>query len=94
MNNTNKEKIETIFEPSSEHEKKRAFRDGDREQMRRVQGELKERIQQGKDSYRRKLEHKLQQNNLQEVWNGMRSITGYKPPGSQTTGGVLNVPTS
>ena len=46
------------------NEKKRAFRVGDREQLRRVQRELKERIQQGKDSYRRKLEHKLQQNNL------------------------------
>lgn len=69
------------------NEKKRAFRDGDREQMRRVQRELKERIQQGKDSYRRKLEHKLQQSNLKDVWSGMRSITGYKPSGSQTIGG-------
>ena len=69
------------------NEKKRAFRDRDREQMRRVQRKLKERIQQGKDSYRMKLERKLQQNNLKDVWSGMRSITGYKPSGSQTIGG-------
>ena len=69
------------------NEKKKAFRDGDRKQMRRVQRELKERIQQGKDSYRRKLEHKLQQNNLKDVWSDLRSITGYKPSGSQTIGG-------
>ena len=71
------------------NEKKRAFRDGDREQMRRVQREVKERIQQGKDSYRRKLEHKLQQNNLKDVWSGMKSIAGYKPSGSQTIGGGI-----
>ena len=69
------------------NEKKRAFRDRDREQMRRVQRRLKERIQQGKDSYRMKLERKLQQNNLKDVWSGMRSITGYKTSGSQTIGG-------
>ena len=34
-----------------------------------------------------KLERKLQQNNLKDVWSGMRSITGYKPSGSQTIGG-------
>ena len=49
------------------NEKKRAFRDGYREQIGRVQRELKKRIQQGKDSYRRKLEHNLQQNSLKDV---------------------------
>ena len=55
--------------------------------MRRVQRELKEWIQQGKDSYKRKLEHKVQQNNLKDVWSSMRSIPGYKPSVSQPIGG-------
>ncbi len=41
---------------------------------------------QAKDNYRRKLELKLQQNNVKDVWSGMRSITGYKQTGSQVTG--------
>ncbi|XP_034021313.1 uncharacterized protein LOC117505886 [Thalassophryne amazonica] len=33
------------------------------------------KITEGKDSYRRKLETKLQQNNMREVWKRMRTIT-------------------
>ncbi|XP_034043660.1 FH2 domain-containing protein 1 [Thalassophryne amazonica] len=48
-----------------------------REELKRVQQELREVIAEGKDSYRRKLEGKLQQNNMREVWSGMRTITGH-----------------
>ena len=42
-----------------------------------MQKELKVKIRESKDIYRRKLENKLQQNNMREVWSGMKLITGY-----------------
>lgn len=42
------------------NKKKRAFRSGDREELRRVQYKLKEKLGGCEDSYRRKLEAKLQ----------------------------------
>ena len=38
------------------NEKKRSFRCGDREELRRVQKDLKYKIQSGKESLRRKME--------------------------------------
>lgn len=55
-----------------------AFRSSDREEMRRIQRELKDKIRDGKECYRRKLESKLSQNNMREVWSGMRTITSYR----------------
>ena len=55
----------------------------------RSQGsELNAKIKEAKDSYRRKLERKLQQNNVREVWSGMRTVTGYRPTGSGVGGSV------
>ncbi|XP_070773775.1 transmembrane 4 L6 family member 1-like [Enoplosus armatus] len=51
----------------------------DKEVKRTIQGELKVKIREAKERYRRKLEWKLQQNNIREVWSGMRTITGYRP---------------
>lgn len=61
--------------------KRRAFRDGNREEMKAIQRELKMKIREAKDKYRRKLERKLQQNNMREVWSGMRNITGFRSNG-------------
>ena len=47
--------------------KKRAFKDGDREELKRVQEELKVRLREAKEEYRRKVEQKLQWNNMREV---------------------------
>ncbi|KAI3356197.1 hypothetical protein L3Q82_017181, partial [Scortum barcoo] len=58
------------------NKKKRAFRAGDREEQRRVQHELRDMLRTCKDNYRRKLEAKLQQNNVRDVWTGMKHITG------------------
>ncbi|XP_065327917.1 natterin-4-like [Pelmatolapia mariae] len=59
------------------NDKKRAFRGGNKEEVRRVQVLLKDKIIEAKDIYRRKLEWKLQQNSMREVWNGMKTITGF-----------------
>ena len=64
------------------NEKKRAFRDGNRDEVRRVQGVLKLNIREAKDNYRRKLENKLRQNNMRDVWSGMRTITRFQKTGS------------
>ena len=55
---------------------KRAFRSGDREEQRSVQRKLRVMLRTCKDSYRRKLEAKLQQNCVRDVWTGMKNITG------------------
>ena len=67
------------------NKKKRAFRSGDREELRRVQHELRDMLRACKDTYRRKLEAKLQQNNVRDVWTGMKQITGYKVSGRQSS---------
>ncbi|XP_041827603.1 uncharacterized protein LOC121631042 [Melanotaenia boesemani] len=63
------------------NEKKRAFRSGDRAELKRVQRELKHSIRESRDNYRRKLEHKLGDNNIRDVWRGMREITGFQRRG-------------
>ncbi|KAK0145656.1 hypothetical protein N1851_015437 [Merluccius polli] len=68
--------------------KKKAFRSGDREEQRRVQQELREMLRTCKDNYRRKLEAKLQQNSVRDVWAGMKHITGMKGKDRQTSGSL------
>lgn len=58
------------------NEKKRAFMSGDREEQRRVQRALKRKIREGKVSYKRRIEQKLQQNNVRDVWRSMNVISG------------------
>ncbi|XP_058504789.1 copine-4 isoform X1 [Solea solea] len=41
-----------------------------------------------KDSYRRKVEQKLRDNNMREVWKGVKTITGHKAKSSTEGGGV------
>ena len=68
--------------------KKRAFRSGDREEQRRVQHKLREVLRTFKDSYKRKLEAKRQQNSMRDVWTGMKNITGMKGEDRQTSGSL------
>ncbi len=56
--------------------KKRAFKNKDPEEMKRAQRELKNCIREAKDSYRKKLERRLQASDMREVWAGMKTITG------------------
>ncbi|MGL4850641.1 MAG: hypothetical protein ACRC28_17250, partial [Clostridium sp.] len=51
--------------------------------MRAIQADLKVKIREAKEKYRRKLEQKLQQNNMREVWSGMKTITGFRSTGSR-----------
>ena len=69
------------------NEKKRAFRSGDRAELKRVQRELKHSIRESKEKYRRKLEFKLENNNTRDVWRGMREITGFQRRGGGTAEG-------
>ncbi|KAI3363579.1 hypothetical protein L3Q82_011590 [Scortum barcoo] len=57
-------------------EKRTAFQSGDRDELRRVQRDLKRKIKECKASYRRKMEDHLQQNNVREVWRGLQAISG------------------
>ncbi|KAK0131578.1 hypothetical protein N1851_033754 [Merluccius polli] len=68
------------------NKKKKAFRDGDGELLKSVQKELRVRLRENKEAYRRKLESKLQQNNIRDVWHGMKTITGFKVKGKQVEG--------
>ncbi|TWW54691.1 hypothetical protein D4764_0239290, partial [Takifugu flavidus] len=64
-------------------EKKRAFVSGDKEELKTVQRELRRKIRQEKDNYRRKMENQLQQNNICGVWKGLKTISGFKEQKSQ-----------
>ncbi|KAI3372209.1 hypothetical protein L3Q82_007061 [Scortum barcoo] len=57
-------------------EKRTAFQSGDRDELRRVQRDLKRKIKECKASYRRKMEDHLQQNNAREVWRGLQAKSG------------------
>ena len=41
-----------------------------------------------KDTYRRRLEAQLQQNNVRDVWTGIKQITGCKVSGRQSSGSL------
>lgn len=56
--------------------KKVALKSEENEKMKKVQIELRKKIKEGKEYYRRRLEKKLQQKNIRDVWSGMRPITG------------------
>lgn len=60
------------------HYKKRAFLQGDEDRVKEVQRQLKVKLRKTKDTYRRKLENHLQQNNMKHVCSGMKKITGFK----------------
>ncbi|TWW55971.1 hypothetical protein D4764_09G0010210 [Takifugu flavidus] len=64
-------------------EKTRAFVSGDKEELKSVQRELRRKIRQEKDNYRRKMENQLQQNNICGVWKGLKTISGFKEQKSQ-----------
>ncbi|KAI4885338.1 hypothetical protein NFI96_001847 [Prochilodus magdalenae] len=63
------------------NKKKRAFRAGDREEVRTTQGELKRTIREAKDRYRR---------NMREVWSGMRTITGFRSSNNRGVEGSVD----
>ncbi|KAI4899408.1 hypothetical protein NFI96_019941, partial [Prochilodus magdalenae] len=57
------------------------------EELKSVQRELKVHLRETKESYRRKVEQKLRENNMSEVWSGMKTITGYMQRTDSATGG-------
>ncbi|KAI3361562.1 hypothetical protein L3Q82_013707 [Scortum barcoo] len=56
--------------------KKKAFKDGDTQELKQIQKELRVQLREEKEQYRRKIEHRMQNNNMREVWEGMKTITG------------------
>ena len=46
--------------------------------MKAAQWVVKRCLNEAKDSYREKVEQKLRENNMREVWEGVRTITGHK----------------
>ena len=59
------------------NKKKRAFGEGNRELLRSLQKQLKVKIRDNKEAYRRTLENKLDLNNVRDARSGMK-ITGFK----------------
>uniref|UniRef100_A0A668VZR6 Coiled-coil domain containing 34 n=1 Tax=Oreochromis aureus TaxID=47969 RepID=A0A668VZR6_OREAU len=62
--------------------KKKAFRSKVKEEMKAAQQEVKRCLREAKDTYRRKVEQKLERNNMREVWNGVKTITGHNTKNS------------
>ncbi|KAI4873839.1 hypothetical protein NFI96_032536, partial [Prochilodus magdalenae] len=67
--------------------KKRAFKNNIQEELRSAHRGLKVQLREAKESYRKKVEQTLRENNMREVWNGMKTITGYKQRTSNATDG-------
>ena len=67
-------------------EKKRAFRSGDKAELKAVQKRLRRKIRQGKASYRWKLSRQLQQRDIKAVWSSMKTMSGFKAASTQVTG--------
>ena len=67
--------------------KKRAFRSGNKEELRAVQNQLRKKIREEKDSYRRKMENQLQWRNVSGVWKSLEKISSQMTPDSQAMGG-------
>lgn len=63
------------------NEKKTAFRNGNKKELRAFYGDLKKVIKEAKERMRRK--SKLQANNMWGVWSGMNLITGSRPKGGR-----------
>ena len=59
------------------NQKRKAFKSGDKEELRKIQRELKRETRRGKDSYRRKLEEHLEEGNTRKVWKGLKTISGH-----------------
>ncbi|KAI3371619.1 hypothetical protein L3Q82_024188, partial [Scortum barcoo] len=70
------------------NKKKAAFWSRDREAMKAAQQEVKHCVKEAKDSYRRKVEQKLRENNMREVWEGVRTITGLNTK-TRAVGGTM-----
>lgn len=66
--------------------KKQSFTAGDEEEIRWVQTELKGKIKESKDRYRKMLKDKQQENNSKEVWCRTKQITGFRACGIQCEG--------
>jgi len=58
--------------------------------MKTAQREVKHCVKEAKDNYRRKVEEKLRENNMREVWDGVRTITGHNTK-TRTTGGTMEM---
>ncbi|KAI3368500.1 hypothetical protein L3Q82_025390 [Scortum barcoo] len=70
------------------NKKRAAFRSRDREAMKAAQQEVKHCVKEAKDSYRRKVEQKLRENNMREVWEGVKTITGLNTK-TRAVGGTM-----
>ncbi|XP_071843761.1 uncharacterized protein [Apostichopus japonicus] len=57
--------------------KKGIFGRGDRAELKAVQKELKDCIRKEKAIYKRKIENRFIENNMKEVWEGIRLMSGY-----------------
>ncbi|KAM4546729.1 uncharacterized protein V3H82_020458 [Fundulus diaphanus] len=69
------------------NQKKRAFYSGDREEQRRVQRELQWKIRAAKKDYGKKMEEQLAQNNVRDVWRGLKNISGFGQKTSRAADG-------
>ncbi|KAI3355422.1 hypothetical protein L3Q82_018263 [Scortum barcoo] len=58
------------------NQKKKAFKDGDTQELKQIQKELRVQLRKAKEQYRKKIEQRMQNNNMRVVWEGMKTITG------------------
>lgn len=57
--------------------------------MKSAEREVKQRLKEAKDIYRRKVEQKLSGSHMREVWDGVNTITGHKTKSVTTARGTV-----
>ena len=67
------------------NKKKKAFGEGNTEALKLIQKELKCVIKREKTVYKNKIEAKFCQNNMKQVWQGMRLMSGYTNSGNKSS---------
>lgn len=62
--------------PKEVNQRKKTFKDGDTREFKPLQKELRVQVMVVKEQYRRKIQQRMQNNNMRAVCQWMKTITG------------------
>ncbi|KAL8596932.1 hypothetical protein ACOMHN_062302 [Nucella lapillus] len=60
-------------------QRQQAFQEGNKEEVKRLQKEVKKTVLANKRRFKEKVESNMASSNSRQVWSGLQTMTGYKP---------------
>ncbi|KAL8579300.1 hypothetical protein ACOMHN_010884 [Nucella lapillus] len=60
-------------------QRQQAFQEGNKEEVKRLQKEVKKTVLANKQRFKEKVESNMASSNSRQVWSGLQTMTGYKP---------------